>query len=111
MQDDAIPVRAFERDPGGRYAAVELRRHEFVFQVEPSASARNWSIGWEWNGLFAVCTGFSRPAAGEVLKVAFSAPAEGAQLAWMSREPGSGGERRPTDLVPLGDAQPALSLR
>jgi hypothetical protein len=111
VQDDAIPVRAFERDPDGRYAAVELHRHELVFGVEPSASERNWLIGWEWKGLFAVCAGFTRPEAGENLKVVLHAPAQGAQIAWMGRGPNSSGERRPTDLAPLRGTPPAHVLR
>jgi hypothetical protein len=110
VQDDDIPVRAFERDPEGRYAAVEMDRHELVFQVEPSASERIWRIGWEWNGLFAVCTGVSRPAPGDAVYVAFSAPLS-AQLAWVGEERGQRGARQPTDLVPLTDAMPVLVLR
>lgn len=110
-QDDRIPVRAFERDPDGRYAAVEMRRHEIEFAVEPSASDLIWSIGWEWRGLFAVCTGVTRPAAGETVRVTLHAPADGARLAWVGRERGEHRGPRPSDVVPLADAMPALVLR
>lgn len=110
-QDESAPVRAFERDAADRWVAVALRRHALEFQVEPSASERTWSIGWEWNGLFAVCVKFTNPAPGDTLQVELHAPVEGARLAWAGRDPGRGGELPPSALVPLADALPALVLR
>jgi len=109
--DSSGPVRAFECAPDGRYRAVEQRRFELELQVDPSACDRNWRIGWEWRGLFAVCERVDRPPAGDPLRVSFSAPVEGARLAWVGVEPGARGYFEPTDLVRLGSVLPGLVLR
>lgn len=109
--DDDAPVRAFERDAQGRYAAVEMRRYACTFEVEPTASELNWWFGWEWKGLFGVCVSATRPAAGEPLRIELVAPARGARLGWVSREGGRSGVLRPDELAPFSDAMPVFVLR
>ena len=104
------------RAPGHLAATLAERSAELVLEpdallVLPARKLRECTRSIDVDDPFAVCERVDRPPAGDPLRVSFSAPVEGARLAWVGVEPGARGHCEPTDIVPLGSALPGLVLR
>jgi hypothetical protein len=101
---DETGPRAFELDDAGRYAAVEMRQHDLVFDCTQVVDRTDWHIGWVWRGLPGRCAQIQAAQTGEIVHIRLQAPAEGADLYWSTTwlpptEPGARGGLMPIDSI------------